>query len=138
MINEQEEPLAVVCAVLRDPSGKILATRRPPDKALPLAWEFPGGKVEPGESPEDALRRELREELGIEVGDLIPLPVVLHQDETSHLKLIPFLAELLEDTPFILHAHIDARWIKPSDWQQLDWAPADVPIIEHFFNKPPQ
>jgi mutator protein MutT len=134
MPPDPPKPLAVVCAVLRDPSGKILATQRPLGKALPLCWEFPGGKIEPGESPEDALRRELREELEIKVGDLTPLPVVIHQDETSHLKLIPFLAGFSKESPITLHEHVDSRWIDPGDWEQFDWAPADVPIVERIQN----
>lgn len=125
-------PLAVVCAVLRAPSGRILATQRPPEKALPLAWEFPGGKIEPGESPEKALRRELHEELDLEVGELTPLPIVFHHDQSCRLQLIPFLTILGEDSHFSLLVHVNARWIIPSDWKQLDWAPADVPVIQNL------
>jgi len=114
-----------------DPNNKILATQRAKDKPLPLVWEFPGGKVDKGESTEIALRREIIEELGLKLGELTRLPTVTHEYEFGTIQLIPFLSKV-EKHPELseLHAHAAAQWIALDQWDQLQWAPADLPIIE--------
>lgn len=121
----------VVCLVAIDPDYKILATQRAKDKLLGLLWEFPGGKIDQGESPEHALRREIVEELGIELVALSRLPSVTHQYDFGNIQLIPFLTKM-EIHPKLseLNAHAAAQWIALKDWNQLQWAPADLPIID--------
>lgn len=123
----------VVCLIAIDRDNQILATQRGEDKPLGLLWEFPGGKIDTGESAEEALRREIIEELGIELGALTRLHAVTHTYDFGTIQLIPFLLKL-EARPQLgeLHAHATARWIALDEWDQLQWAPADLPIIERL------
>lgn len=135
MPNTQSAPthkaIDVVCLVAIDRDNKILATQRAEDEPLGLLWEFPGGKIDTGESAEEALRREIVEELGIELGALTRLPAVTHVYDFGTIQLIPFLSKL-ETRPQLseLHAHAATRWIALDECDQLEWAPADLPIIE--------
>jgi 8-oxo-dGTP diphosphatase len=121
--------LIVTCLILIGPDGRVFATRRPWHKSLGGFWEFPGGKVEVGESPEEALRREIREELHLELGALKALTPVEHEYDFGKIHLLPFLARCRERPAVHLVEHIDARWIAPADFATLEWAPADVPIL---------
>lgn len=125
----------VVCLVLVDQGGTILATQRPAGKSLELHWEFPGGKVEPDENPENALRREIEEELTWCVGDLERLPDSVHTYEFGTICLTPFLHYCAERPEFILTEHMDFCWVEPDGWKKLMWAPADIPIIKYIINK---
>ncbi len=127
--------MTVVCLVLIDKHGSFLATQRPAGKHLGLFWEFPGGKVEEGESPECALRREIQEELGIGVGALQPMPAVAHVYEFGTIRLLPFKSSCATRPRLTLTEHIDAKWIDPSDWQSLQWTPADIPIIHDLLTR---
>lgn len=127
--------IEVVCLVLQDGAGKVLTTQRPADKRLALLWEFPGGKVENGESPEQALRREIQEELGIELGELEGLSAVDHHYEFGSIRLLPFSSRCLARPVLKLSEHEDARWINLDEWNVLDWAPADVPVIENLLHE---
>jgi 8-oxo-dGTP diphosphatase len=123
----------VVCLVALGPENTMLATQRAADKPLALLWEFPGGKIDPGESAETALRREIHEELGIEFGALTEQPAVTHTYDFGTIRLIPFTA-YFETQPTFPHltAHAATQWIALNDWKQLQWAPADLPIIERL------
>ena len=122
---------AVVCLVLYASDGAVLATQRPEGKSLGGFWEFPGGKIEPGEPAEDALRREIREELDLELGELRPLAPTEHQYDFGTIRLIPFLAAC-QGSSFSLIEHADARWLRPDELASVPWAPADIPIIEQL------
>ena len=123
----------IACGIMYDNSGKILMGLRKENGPNPNYWEFPGGKIDTGESAEDALRREIIEELGIELGTLTRLPAVTHTYDFGTIQLIPFLSKV-ETRPQLgeLHAHAAARWIALDEWDQLQWAPADLPIIERL------
>lgn len=121
-------PIHVVCAVLRDDSGRHLATRRPPGKALGGLWEFPGGKVEPGEDPAAALRREIAEELGLDIAVGPALPAVLHRYAFGTIALHPFLCRPTGGS-LVLHEHSAAIWLPRTALWSLDWAPADIPVL---------
>ena len=125
----------VVCLVLVDDDDCFLATQRPEGKSLALHWEFPGGKVEVDESPADALRREIEEELTWSVGSLEQLPDSVHQYEFGAICLTPFLHRCSQRPEFVLTEHMDFCWVHHSEWDELQWAPADIPIIRNFLNE---
>ena len=119
----------VVCGVIRDKQGRLLVCRRPEGKALAGEWEFPGGKVELDEPPEQALRRELSEELACEIDVGKALPEVEHQYPGFSIRLLPFLCSLKSGEPIALE-HSEIRWITPDQCSSLDWSEADVSIWE--------
>lgn len=120
----------VVAALIWD-GDKFMICQRPSHKARGLLWEFVGGKVEPGESPEDALIRECREELAVEiqVGQLFMEVVHNYPDITILLAL--FHAKIAAGTPKKLE-HNDIQWITPAQIPQYDFCPADVEILERI------
>lgn len=119
--------LHVACAIIEH-EGKILATQRSASMSLPLKWEFPGGKIEAGETPADCLSRELHEELGIAVTIGEALATTTHNYEDFTVTLYPFICSMIEGT-ITLHEHKAFRWTKPQQMLELDWAAADLPII---------
>lgn len=122
----------VVCALL-ERGGRVLAAQRPAGKSQGLLWEFPGGKLEPGEAPEAALVREIREELRVEIVLGARLPDAVHDYGRFAITLTPFRATL-RDAAAEPHAaeHAALRWCAPEELRGLDWAPADVPIVEAY------
>jgi 8-oxo-dGTP diphosphatase len=118
----------VVGAVIVE-NGKILCAQRGTDKALPLKWEFPGGKIEEAESPQEALRREIVEEMQceIEIGEQIEHTVYEYDFGIVHLTT--FYCRLTEGEP-VLTEHTAIKWLSPDELKSLDWAPADLPAIE--------
>ncbi|MBH0098177.1 (deoxy)nucleoside triphosphate pyrophosphohydrolase [Salinibacterium sp. NSLL150] len=109
--------------------GLILCAQRGPGGALPGMWEFPGGKIEAGETPHDALAREITEELQCEVavGELIT--TTSHEYDFGIVALTTFYCELLSGTP-ALTEHAEVAWLAPSELSSLEWAPADIPAVE--------
>lgn len=120
----------VACAIIVQ-QEKILAAQRSESMSLPLKWEFPGGKIEAGETPADCLARELLEELGITVAIEAPLPPATHSYGDFTVTLYPFLCRMAGGT-VTLHEHKAAAWIEPQRILELDWAAADLPIISTF------
>jgi 8-oxo-dGTP diphosphatase len=132
----QAEPMQVVAAVIiRD--GCVLACRRNADRAAGGLWEFPGGKVEPGESPKDALAREIREELGvdIEVGDLIHRATT--STGTARVDLSSYESRLTDAPPTSSTDHDTLRWLLPSQLSELEWAAPDLPVVELLADQSP-
>ena len=120
----------VVAALIWD-GGRFLICQRPAHKARGLLWEFVGGKVEPGETRAEALRRECREELGIElaVQDVFTDVVHAYPDLTVHLTL--FNAAIAAGEPQLLE-HNDLRWITPDEIPDFDFCPADIEILQRI------
>jgi 8-oxo-dGTP diphosphatase len=124
-------PLLLVAAcVLIDGSGRVLIARRPEGRAMAGLWEFPGGKLEPGESPEDALARELREELGIDVSRacLAPFVFASHTYERFHLLMPLFLCRRWQGTPVPREGQT-IRWVTPDELGDYPFLPADRPLL---------
>ncbi|WP_267387106.1 (deoxy)nucleoside triphosphate pyrophosphohydrolase [Sphingomonas sp. GC_Shp_3] len=122
--------LLVVAAALIEADGRVLMQRRPAGKAHAGLWEFPGGKVEPGEAPEAALARELREELGITVtvADLAPLAFTSVPAGARKLVLLLYGCERWVGVPSALDA--DALvWRRPAGLRDLPMPPADLPLV---------
>lgn len=124
-------PIPVVCAVIEDGSGRVLVAQRPAHKHLGLKWEFAGGKVEPGESPEAALVREIREELGCEIVVGRALPRFLHDYGSVVIEMFPFVCAIAAGSgaPHP-HEHVGVRWVTREELRKLDLAPADWPVVE--------
>ena len=125
----------VVCLVIVDRKGFFYATKRPEGKSMAFHWEFPGGKVEPNENPEDALRREIEEELTWGVGALERFPDSVHEYAFGTICLTPYIHHCAARPELILTEHVDSRWINPSEWKELLWAPADIPIIKNLLKE---
>lgn len=119
----------VGAVIVRD--GRILAAQRGPDKALPGMWEFPGGKIESGETAEAALKRELEEEL------LCTTEIGRHVDTTAYeydfgiVNLSTYYATLVSGEPKLTE-HVEVRWISPADLLSVEWAPADIPAVHRI------
>jgi 8-oxo-dGTP diphosphatase len=126
----EKTPLPVVAAVIEDDSGRVLVAQRPARKHLALKWEFPGGKVDPGETPEAALLREIREELGCDLVLTRALPRFTHDYGPVVVAMIPFAARLAPGSPAPHpHEHVAIRWVSPADLSTLDLAAADLPVV---------
>lgn len=121
--------LVVACALI-DADHRVLVTQRPEGKALAGLWEFPGGKLETGERPEEALIRELREELGIEVKQacLAPLVFASHAYESFHLLMPLYVCRRWEGIP-VPQEQQAMKWVRPGKLRELAMPPADEPLI---------
>ncbi len=122
--------LLVVAVALVDPDGRVLIAQRPEGKQLAGLWEFPGGKVEPGERPEESLIRELREELGITVREpcLAPLTFASHPYETFHLLMPLYVCRRWEGYAASREGQA-LRWVKPGRLKDFPMPAADEPLI---------
>jgi len=122
----------VACALI-EKAGLLLAAQRSATMTLPLKWEFPGGKIEAGESPEECLHRELREEMEISVviGRAL-LPCTHHYTDFS-VTLYPFVCQL-SSAEILLREHAEIRWLAPEDVLGLDWAAADLPVLKNYLS----
>ena len=125
--------ILVVCAIIRDALGNILVTQRSMFMSLPLKWEFPGGKVESGETYEQAVIREISEELSINILVIQRLAEVCHEYLEITVTLIPFLCSIT-DGQLKLNEHHAFSWINPVNLLDLDWAEADVPVVKNYLN----
>ena len=122
--------ILVSAVALIDPEGRVLLAKRPPGKSMAGLWEFPGGKVEPGETPEAALIRELQEELGINTWSscLAPLTFASHAYETFHLLMPLFACRRWEGIPTPQEGQ-NLAWIKPNHLRDYAMPPADLPLV---------
>ncbi len=126
--------LVLVCAAaLVDIDGRVLIGKRPQGKAMAGLWEFPGGKMEPGERPEDTLIRELKEELAIDVTPacLAPFVFASHAYEEFHLMMPLFLCRKWNGAPQPL-AHEALAWARPNELARYDMPPADAPLVAYL------
>lgn len=124
--------LQVTCAIIVH-ENKILICQRSAVMKLPLKWEFPGGKIELGESKEDCLRREIEEELGIGINIGKALTPVEYHYPVFSLCLYPFVC-ILESGKVLPTEHAQAIWVDATELLSYDWAEADVPIVNEYLN----
>jgi len=131
VLSDVSDLLLVVAAALIDGEGRVLVQQRPPGKPMAGLWEFPGGKVEPGEVPEAALVRELEEELGIALArdDLVPLTFASESLGERHLILLLYVLREWTGVPEPHHA-TSLRWARPHELRALAMPPADLPFID--------
>lgn len=127
----------VVCGVIRNESGEILACQRPQGKHLAGLWEFPGGKVDPGESPEVALIRELQEELSVTVSVGEALTPVFWDYGDRSICLHPFMCNIIRGE-LLATEHEALLWCTEQNFSSLSWAEADLPILDEVFSRHPK
>jgi len=120
----------VAAVALVDADGRVLLAQRPPGKSMAGLWEFPGGKVDEGETPEAALVRELKEELGIDTAEscLAPIAFASHSYETFHLLMPLYAARVWKGTPTPMEGQ-QLAWVKPVRMADYPMPPADIPLI---------
>jgi 8-oxo-dGTP diphosphatase len=125
--------MLVVAAALVDADDRVLIAQRPEGKALAGLWEFPGGKLAPDERPEDALIRELREELGVTVKPacLAPLTFASHAYEDFHLLMPLYVCRRWEGFVQPLEGQA-LKWVRPKDLRAYPMPPADEPLVPHL------
>lgn len=130
MIEAGRKILLVAACALIDTDGRILLAQRPEGKSLAGLWEFPGGKVEPGETPEETLVRELEEELGIKtkIACLAPLAFASHSYETFHLLMPLYICRRYEGIPQGREGQA-LKWVRPQALRDYPMPPADEPLI---------
>jgi 8-oxo-dGTP diphosphatase len=126
----QKRVVHVVAAALVDGGGRILIAQRPEGKNMAGLWEFPGGKIDAGETPEFALMRELREELGIETRPCCfsPAGFASHGYDDFHLMMPLFICRVWKGTP-VAHEHQAVKWVKPAELYDYPMPAADLPLI---------
>lgn len=135
-MSEPDRRLLLVAAcALVDADGRVLLAQRPEGKSLAGLWEFPGGKVEIGETPELALIRELEEELGIvtQVACLAPLTFASHTYDDFHLLMPLFICRRYEGQPHGREGQ-SLKWVRPKDMRSYPMPPADEPLISHLID----
>lgn len=126
--------IRVVGAVILNSDDEILCAQRPEDKNLALKWEFPGGKVEEGETETEALVRELEEEMECRIDVEDKITTTVYEYDFGIVELTTYYAKLLAGEIKLLE-HIDMKWMSREDIGELDWAPADIPAIEMIQTK---
>ena len=122
--------LKVTCAIIEQ-DGLVLAAQRSNAMSMPLKWEFPGGKIKLGETPEQCLKREIVEELSIKVGAHYSLPQMTHEYPNFNITLYPFICSILSGT-IVLREHAAIAWLPKKELAVLDWADADLLVLKSY------
>lgn len=126
----------VAAAALLDGDGRVLIAQRPAGKSMAGLWEFPGGKVKPGETPEYALARELEEELGIDIREtcLSPIAFASHRYPDFHLLMPLYTCRMWNGTPVPREGQT-IQWVRPVDLYEYEMPPADVPLVAQLIDR---
>jgi 8-oxo-dGTP diphosphatase len=133
--DESTHSITVVAAVIRDADGRVLLTQRPQDRHMGGLWEFPGGKINGGEAPSDALVRELDEELGIEVAVERPLTFAVHEEPGLRILLLFYGARIISGEP---HGHEGqaVEWVQVVELPSYPTPPADAELVRRLLDDP--
>ncbi|MFP5082109.1 (deoxy)nucleoside triphosphate pyrophosphohydrolase [Pedobacter sp. JCM 36344] len=124
--------LEVICAIIVDHlSSKVFVAQRGLSMKMPLKFEFPGGKMELGETPSECLVREIKEELNLSIVVLEELSPNIHSYPEFIIKLVPFICHIIGGE-IVLKEHATYLWLVPADLLNLDWAEADIPILKNY------
>lgn len=123
--------IRVTCAIIRDEDEKVLVVQRGKESDHPLKWEFPGGKLAKGETEEECIIREIREELSMDIVLCSKMKNVEFDYGKKQIILIPFICDTLDELP-ILSEHIDFKWLAPSELKYVDFSEADIPVAEEY------
>ncbi len=124
----------VTCAIIRNEDDQVLVVQRGEHTDHPLKWEFPGGKVQKGESEEECIIREIKEELSIDIVICGRLSDVEYDYGNKKIRLIPFICDTLEELPF-LSEHVDFKWIEPETLVEVDFSEADILVAKNYSGK---
>lgn len=124
--------IRVTCALI-EKEGKVLITQRSAAMSQPLMWEFPGGKIESGETEEACLAREIKEELGLSISCLHRLTPSVCTYPNITVELLPFICRLTSGEISLLE-HVAYEWVGIHELLQYNWCPADIPIVEEYIN----
>ena len=127
---ENMKHFQVACAII-EREGLVLAAKRSATMSLPHKWEFPGGKIDQGESPVECLRRELFEEMSVGIFVGKQLSPSTHKYESFSVTLHPFVCSIVSGE-IVLHEHAAIVWLPPQKLCTLDWAEADLPVIQSY------
>lgn len=120
----------VTCAIIEN-EDRVLVVQRSAKMTLPLKWEFPGGKIEDGESEKECIVREIKEELNLDIRVLKKLNNSVFDYPNISIELIPFVAIQTNDE-ILLSEHIAYKYMSKNDLLNLDWAEADIPIVKEY------
>ena len=123
--------IEVTCAIIINKDGQVLVTQRSAEMKLPLKMEFPGGKIEAGETAEQCLIREIKEELNLDIEIIQDMPANVHSYPDFSIKLMPFICRISAGT-IVLKEHASWYWMEAVRLPGLDWAAADVPVMENY------
>ena len=124
----------VTCAIIRNEEDQVLVVQRGEKSGHPFRWEFPGGKVKEGESVEDCIIREIREELGMDIVICKRMQDVEHDYGNIQIRLIPFVCDSLDELPFLTE-HIAYKWLEPPDLKMINLLEADIIVADHFLGE---
>lgn len=128
--KNMQDAVHVVCSIIEQ-NGRFLIARRPKGVSLELKWEFPGGKVDVSESEEEALKREIMEELGIEIEVRQRMTPSIYHYKDFTVNVVPYRCTILSGKP-ILREHMDLVWVDSESVREYDFVGADTPILEEY------